>query len=67
VFRSVLVVEDEEPLRRVIAPNLTVRGVQVREAANADEALKAVAAERPDLMLLDITCPTTRAGMCSAS
>ena len=57
VFRRVLLVEDEEPLRRVIAPNLSVRGVQVREATNAEEALQAVADERPDLMLLDINLP----------
>jgi DNA-binding response OmpR family regulator len=57
MFRRVLLVEDEERLRRVITPNLSVRGVQVREAASANEALQAVADERPDLMLLDINLP----------
>jgi DNA-binding response OmpR family regulator len=57
VFRRVLLVEDEEPLRRVITPNLGVRGVQVREAASAWAALQAVVEERPELMLLDINLP----------
>jgi DNA-binding response OmpR family regulator len=56
-YGRVLVVEDEAPLRRVIARNLTSRGVQVREAATADEALQAVATELPDLLLLDINLP----------
>ena len=56
-FRRVLVVEDEAPLRRVIARNLTSRGVQVREAATVDEALQASSTEVPDLLLLDINLP----------
>jgi DNA-binding response OmpR family regulator len=56
-YRRVLVVEDEAPLRRVIARNLTSRGVQVREAATVDEALQASSTEVPDLLLLDINLP----------
>jgi len=53
----VLVVEDEAPLRQVIARNLTSRGVQVREAATVAEALQAAITELPDLVLLDINLP----------
>jgi DNA-binding response OmpR family regulator len=56
-FRRVLMVEDEAPLRLVIARNLTSRGVQVREAATAAEAVQAISMEVPDLLLLDINLP----------
>jgi DNA-binding response OmpR family regulator len=53
----VLVVEDEPLLRRIIVRNLVSRGHAVREAATAAEALAALRAELPDLMLLDINLP----------
>jgi DNA-binding response OmpR family regulator len=53
----VLVVEDEATLRRVVVRNLTARGLAVREAETAAEALRAVADERPDLLLLDLNLP----------
>lgn len=56
-FRRVLLVEDEAPFRTVIARNLTGRGIQVREAGNAAEAIRVATSERPDLLLLDINLP----------
>jgi DNA-binding response OmpR family regulator len=56
-FQRVLVVEDEATLRRVIARNLTGRGLAVCEAESADAAVDAVAHDRPDLILLDINLP----------
>lgn len=56
-FAHVLLVEDEANFRRVIARNLSGRGLDVREAASAAEAVAAVNAEKPDLMLLDINLP----------
>jgi DNA-binding response OmpR family regulator len=53
----VLLVEDEPALRRVIARNLTSRGLDVREAATVAEALEALTTAVPDLMLLDINLP----------
>jgi len=53
----VLLVEDEAPLRHVIARNLTSRGVQVCEAATAAEAIQASNTEVLDLLLLDINLP----------
>ncbi len=55
--RRVLLVEDEAALRRVIARNLTGRGVDVSEAATVAEALQALSSELPDLILLDINLP----------
>lgn len=49
--------EDQASLRQVIVRNLTSRGVQIREAATVDEAIRASHAEVPDLLLLDINLP----------
>ena len=56
-YRRVLVVEDEEPLRRVIARNLTGRGIQVSEAGTASDAVDAATTAQYDLLLLDINLP----------
>jgi DNA-binding response OmpR family regulator len=53
----VLLVEDEATLRRLVARNLTGRGLQVREAETAEAAIGAVTTDRPDLLLLDINLP----------
>ncbi len=55
--RMVLLVEDETTFRRVIARNLTGRGLQVMEAATVAEALAMLHTASPDLMLLDINLP----------
>src|ERR1700730_11369687 len=55
--RSVLLVEDEVTFRRVIARNLSGRGLLVREVGTAGEAVAVSPADRPDLMLLDINLP----------
>jgi CheY-like chemotaxis protein len=54
--KRVLIVEDEEVLRRVIARNLTAHGCDVLEAETASQAIER-AAEQPDLILLDINLP----------
>jgi DNA-binding response OmpR family regulator len=56
-YRSVLLVEDEATFRRVIARNLSGRGLDVREVGTAAEAVDVSTADRPDLMLLDINLP----------
>ncbi|HEY7738635.1 MAG TPA: response regulator [Candidatus Limnocylindria bacterium] len=55
-YPHVLVIEDEPNLRMIVRRNLEHRGVQVTEAADAAEALTALA-EAPDLLLLDINLP----------
>ena len=56
-FRRVLLVEDELALRKVIARNLTTRGIQVCEAGTATDAIFMATTEHPDLLLLDINLP----------
>lgn len=56
-YRSVLLVEDEAPFRRALARNLTNRGVEVREAGTAEEAVAAATQALPELLLLDISLP----------
>jgi nitrogen-specific signal transduction histidine kinase/CheY-like chemotaxis protein len=55
---SVLVVEDEAPVRTVICGYLRDGGFQVLEAANGTEALEVLArSSRPDLVLTDLVMP----------
>jgi excisionase family DNA binding protein len=54
---SVLVVDDDAPLREFIRANLEAEGFSVREAASATEGLAALDEEPPDLILLDVMMP----------
>jgi two-component system phosphate regulon response regulator PhoB len=53
----ILVVEDERDIAALIAYHLTKDGYRVRTAEGGHEALQAVAAERPDLVVLDLMLP----------
>jgi two-component system, OmpR family, phosphate regulon response regulator PhoB len=53
----ILVVEDERDIAALVAYHLTKEGYRVRTAEGGHEALEAVAAERPDLVLLDVMLP----------
>lgn len=52
-----LLVEDDVDLRASIAGSLIARGYSVREAGTAHDGLAAWAANRPDLLLLDLGLP----------
>ena len=52
--KDILVVDDEDDIRSLIHGILEDEGYQVREAANASQALKAVESKEPDLVILDI-------------
>lgn len=54
---TVLVVDDEAPLRELIRAYLEREGYSVREATNGKEALASVANEQPDVMVLDLMIP----------
>lgn len=54
---TVLVVEDEAPLREALALALTHEGFKVLKAENGTVGLKTALASKPDLMLLDIRMP----------
>jgi DNA-binding response OmpR family regulator len=49
-----LVVDDDAALRLLCRVNLELEGFAVREAATVAEAEAALAAERPDVVLLDV-------------
>jgi DNA-binding NtrC family response regulator len=53
--RRILVVEDEEKLRRVIELQLSTSGFDVDKAATAEEGLKVV--DRADMVLTDLRLP----------
>jgi len=53
----VLVVDDEEAIRRLLSRWLTGWGYEAKEAANADDALELMAAEPADIMLCDVMMP----------
>ncbi len=54
----VLLVEDEQPLRHILARNLSRRGYLVTEAGSAAEAIAVLRAGSPvDVLLLDINLP----------
>jgi DNA-binding response OmpR family regulator len=56
--KPVLIVEDDENLRTVLALSLRARGFQVQEAASAEDAVEALAGGlRPRLVLLDLNLP----------
>ena len=52
---SVLVVDDDAEVRDLV--EYTLADCQVRTAANGEEALRAVAASQPDVLILDIMMP----------
>jgi two-component system, OmpR family, phosphate regulon response regulator PhoB len=54
---KILVVEDERDIAALISYHLTREGYRVRTAEGGDEALEAVTAERPDIVLLDLMLP----------
>jgi DNA-binding response OmpR family regulator len=56
--KPVLIVEDDENLRTVLALSLRARGFQVQEATSAEDAVEALASGlRPRLVLLDLNLP----------
>lgn len=54
---TILIVDDEPQIRRVLRTTLTSNGYAVLEAKNGEEAFERVRAERPDLILLDVNMP----------
>jgi signal transduction histidine kinase/DNA-binding response OmpR family regulator len=55
--RSVLIVDDDEGVRRLLAYELQPLGVEVLEAADGRSAIEIATAETPDAILLDVLMP----------
>lgn len=55
--QRVLVVDDENAIRRYLHTALTAQGFTVYEAANGQQTLNAVVEHRPDVVILDLGLP----------
>jgi two-component system cell cycle response regulator DivK len=55
--KCILVVEDQEDNRRILRDLFASAGYNLIEAESGEEALAALAAQRPDLILMDIQLP----------
>jgi two-component system, cell cycle response regulator DivK len=55
--KRILVVEDQEDNRQILRDLLGNAGYDLVEAENGEEALAALAKQRPDLILMDIQLP----------
>lgn len=55
--RSLLIVEDEDAIRRAIVMKFNKAGFSVLEAKNGEEGLNVFIKERPDIILLDLVMP----------
>jgi two-component system KDP operon response regulator KdpE len=55
--QRVLVVDDENSIRRYLRTALTAQGFTVYEAASGEEAVSAVLNNRPDIIILDLGLP----------
>jgi len=54
---TILIVEDEPPIRRLLRTTLAAHDYRIVEASTAADALQAVRHHRPDLILLDLGLP----------
>ena len=55
--KRILVVEDQPDNRQIIRDMLSPTDYEITEAENGEQALAAVAKQRPDLILMDIQLP----------
>lgn len=55
--RTILVVEDQEDLRKILVLKLTAAGYHVTTVADGREAIKTIATEKFDLVLTDMIMP----------
>lgn len=54
---TILVVDDEAQIRRVLRSTLTFRGYELLEAGTGEEGLELAGKFKPDLILLDVNLP----------
>ena len=54
---TILIVEDEEDIAKLVAINLEAEGYECRVASRGDDAVTMAVAVRPDLVVLDLMLP----------
>ena len=57
ISATILAVDDEPQIRRVLRATLTAQGYTILEAKSGEEALETIRSERVDLVLLDVNLP----------
>jgi two-component system cell cycle response regulator DivK len=57
ISRKILIVEDNQDSRELVVKVLRNKGFQVIEAVDGEEALEKAKAEKPHLILMDISIP----------
>ena len=55
--KKILIVDDNQDSRELVAKVLKNKGYQTTEVADGEEALERAVSEKPDLILLDISIP----------
>jgi len=55
--RSILVVDDDETISKIVRPILFSRGYSVLAASTGEEGLQIARSQKPDLILLDVILP----------
>ena len=55
--KYILIVEDEDAVRSVIAEAMRLEGLEVREARNGEEAMNMFLTDPPALVILDLLMP----------
>lgn len=55
--KKILAVDDEPSITKLVSAALTVRGYDVVQAANGEEALDKIHFDKPDLIVCDIMMP----------
>jgi DNA-binding response OmpR family regulator len=58
-YRTILVVDDSPTELALAKKALQARGFRILTAADGEEALSSIQAEKPDLILLDVILPKT--------
>ena len=56
-MKKILIVDDEEKVRKLVEVTLSVGGFKILHACSGDEALKIAREAKPDVILLDIMMP----------
>ncbi len=56
-MRTILVIDDDERLRELVAEYLSTRGFSVQTAEDGDAGLARIASAAPDLVVLDVMMP----------
>ena len=57
VMQKILIVEDEQPIRKLLEYNLQLSGYNTVSAADGEAAIELVHSEQPDLIVLDLMLP----------